>query len=213
MRLRRRPPFTLVLLAITAALAGTFVILDQSSSAPSSPPSLLESGPAKACVTARADVSASTRTSVQARVTARLPISVTERLQTKRAIVSVTRSGTIVEVGQLERPLAVTRSVTTTKRACAGGSSLEAARGVALTRAYQTALALARQRADATAVADARTLVARLTPGELAQARRVASAKADAAATSVRRVLARQALAQATAAAGSRGGSAFNSDH
>jgi hypothetical protein len=197
----RRPPFGLVLALIIGTLAGALA-LTSGGGGPAGPPSLIGSTPAHACMTAQATVTSTARAAARARMRVRLPIVVTAHVVGRGGAVSATRSETIVAQAGASRPVIVQRTAVVSRRACAQGDSLEAARGTALTRAYKNASRVATVEANKAARNAAKTLVSTLAPAELSQARKLAIAKATAAASAERAVLQRQALAQARAHAG-----------
>jgi hypothetical protein len=204
-RLRRRPPFALVLVAVAGAIGGGFLLVGSGSGnaggGSSAPPKLIGSGPARACVTAHAAASHTSTTTIHLQVSASAPVSATGRATVGRATVTVRLSQRVVQHATVARPLLVRRSVVAAHRACARGESEQAARGAALTAAFHAAQSAARLEALQRATRDLQLLEARVRPQTLASAQRTVNARARAAATAVQPTLARQAFAQARAKA------------
>jgi hypothetical protein len=144
----------------------------------SSAPRIGNIRPASACATAHAAAGATARSVVKAQATVRVPVRVTEQLHSPTAVVTVSRRATVVESASVARPISVRAVEAAVARACGHGSSTEAAHGIALQHAYQAALAAARVRASESARHQVTALVARFTPGALAQAKTLARAKA-----------------------------------
>jgi hypothetical protein len=203
-RVRRRPPFALVLIVLAAAIGGAFVLLGGSGGAGGDvhrPPTLIGSGRGRACVTAHASAAATAKTTIRLRVSHAVPISATGEAKTARGSVTVRLSQRIVEHGSVARPLSVRRTVVVARRACSRRSSDQAARGAALTAAYHAALTAARPEARAQAQRELARLVARVRPATLAGAQRKVDGEAQAAAAVARLALGRRAAADAASKA------------
>ena len=191
--MRRRPPFALVLIVFVAALAGAIALTSGGGGGrASSNPDVPATGPVRTCVAAHAEAAAVAARTLRAPVTARIPITVTER----GGGASVTVSEAVVEHAVATRVLEVRRRAVARRRACATGAGLAAARSRALTRAYKSALAVARVRAKAGASAAVQAFAARELPSLIASGQREADARAQVAAASDRRTLAAQARAR-----------------
>jgi hypothetical protein len=204
-RLRRRPPFALVLVGVAAAIGGAFLLVGSGSGnaggGSNAPPKLIGSGPAHACVTAHAAASHTATTTIHLEVTGTAPVTATGRATAGRATVTVRLSQRVVQHATVVRPLLVRRSVVAAHRACARGESEQAARGAALTVAFHAAQAAARLQAVQRAAHDIQLLETRVRPQTLASAQRTVNARARAAAAAAQPALARQAFAQAKAKA------------
>jgi|GEM_PF-3714045 len=195
----RRPRFALVLVAFLAPVAVVLALTAHKNSAPATPPPLIASGPAHACVTAHASATGTAIATGSASATASVPVTVTETVRTKRAIVSATRSETVVETARAQRTVSVRQIVSLAHRSCARASTIDAARSIALQRAYAIALKHARPRALAAARKHVGALLAQVQPGLQAEAQTLADNRASAAAAAARLTLAHQALADARA--------------
>jgi hypothetical protein len=196
--LRRRPPFALVLVTLVAALGGAIALVSAGGSPRTTPtPSTPRPTAGRACVTARAQAAATARDTLRAPVTATVPVSVTERAGTA----SVTLSERIVERATATQPIEVRRSAVVARRACASGSTTDAARGNALNDGYRAALAAAREQAQTAANRALASFAAQQLPALQRSTRAALQAQAQTAADSARRTLARQALAEARAKA------------
>src|SRR5438067_1868818 len=150
--MRRGPPFALVLVALLAAAGGAIALISSGGSSSSTPaPSTPSQGPASACVTTRVPAQATVSQTLQAPVTVTVPVSVTERVTLGGASVSATVSENVVERATGTRTIEVRRGAVVSRRACARGATTDAARGTALNRAYQEALAAAKLKARADA--------------------------------------------------------------
>lgn len=198
--LRRRPPFALVLIALAAAIGAAFLLVGGSGGRDAgthSPPKLIGAGRTHACVTAHASATATAKTTIRLRVSSAVPLTVTGQAKSGRGTVTVKLSQRIVERVSVARPVLVRRAVVAARRACARGSSDQAARGSALTSAYHAALAAARPEARAQARRELARLVARLRPMTLAAAQQRADSRAHAAAATARLALEHRAAAEA----------------
>jgi hypothetical protein len=198
--MRRRPPFALVLVALVAALGGAFARLSGGGSPKSTPtPSTPTQASASACVTARAQAQATARQTLWAPVTVTVPVSVTERAAVRQTTVSATLSENVVERATGTRTIEVHRVVVASRRACARGTTSDAARGAALNRAYSQALAAAKLGAEAAAEKALAAHAAQQLPALQAQTRAQLESAASTAAAAARQTLAQQALAKARA--------------
>lgn len=205
MRLPRRLPFVVVFLAVVGLFVGAFLLISGGGGSGAgtgrATPSPLGSGRGYACVTAPAEAQATAHSAVRAEVAGTAPVSVSERARVGTVVVTARLSERVVERALADRAVAVTRSAVTSARACAHGSTTDAARSAALTRAYRQALSAARAEAKARTISGVKAYVAELTPATVAAARSLADSKAAAAAATARPALALKALAAAQAQA------------
>ncbi|MBV9357633.1 MAG: hypothetical protein JO023_19150 [Chloroflexi bacterium] len=195
-------------MAIAAVLGGAILLASGSSGGSGgstggaqTTPNLFGSGHARACVTSRAAATASAASAVRAQVSASAPVAVQERAQFGGQTVTASLSENVVEQAVVSRPVEVRRTALAARSACARGGTADAARGAALTRAYKDARAAAHNLAQTQAASELKSVVAKLMPSTLAQARQLAASKAHAAAAAARPALAQQALAEARARA------------
>jgi hypothetical protein len=199
---RRRPPFTVVLLAILVPVVAVLLLTSRGGGGGAG--STSPTGPVRACVTARAGATAAARGVSRAAARVEQPISVTERVRTRGAIVAATRSVTAVAAARASLPVLIRESKVAAARSCGHGDSPQGAQSAALQRAY----ARARVRAHVAAQAAARRRVAlllhKLQPATLAAARRRATRRLEVLAARTRKALKLQDLAAAKARASGR---------
>jgi hypothetical protein len=191
--MRRRPPFALVLVAFVGALAAVIGLTSTGGGGSTGTnPALPASGPARTCVTARAEAVATATKTLRAPVEARIPVSVTERGHG----VAVTVGEEVVERAVATRVVEARRAAIARRRACATSPTPDAARSAALTRAYKKALQAARVRARALVTAGVQAFAAQELPALAASAQREVDARAQSAAAADRQTLASRAKAK-----------------
>jgi hypothetical protein len=194
---RRRPPFTLVLATLGVALVALVALTTRHGASPHhGPPSLAVAGPARECMTAQASGSGVAHATVSAHARVTLPVSVTERVQTPAGTVTATGTEKIVDSAKVERPVSITEHEMVVRRACARGSTPQAAKSKALQHAYVDALAASRAKADASARTSVKILAQQEHESALEDAQALALAKAQASVTPVRMQLEQKLLAE-----------------
>jgi hypothetical protein len=204
---RRRPPFALVLAAIGVALVALVALTTRhAASSHHGPPSLAVAGPARECMTAQASSSGVAHATVSANARVSLPVTVTERMQTPAGTVTASATEKIVETANVQRPVSITEREVVVRRACARGSTPQAAKSRALQRAYADALAASHRQADASARTSVNALAKQEHAATLEEARSLALAKAQASVDSVRTQLAQKLLSEIKARSTSSSG-------
>lgn len=195
-----RPRFSLVLIALLAAVALVAVLLhgDQShtpSTAGAGPPR-----PVRVCLTTRAQATASAHGQFSVLESAQIPVVVNVKVSGRPGTATVSRSAAVRTQAKASIPLTVKQNALASGRACATASSLAAARGKALQAAYARALAAAQAHAPRQAQQALQSAIRRLRPSADARAKQEASARAQTLAAGMRATLERQARQQAAAA-------------
>ena len=194
----RRPRFALLLVALLLPVVILLLLLGRGRSQQGpTPPTFIGSGPARACATTSATARVTAKAPVSAVARVVLPVAVTETASGSRGIVAVTRARAIDEQASASRVVSADQLERVKRRACARGSTSEAAHGQAFRRAYAFALAVARRRGSRVATSRVEAMVKQLQPAELTTARKIAQQRAVAAEPGVRATLSRQALAAA----------------
>jgi len=195
-----------LVLSTLAALAAALILLAGQGSRGPTPPSpglgpdrLV---PSRACVTARAAAQVTARSSIVITATAQAPVSVTEQATGGKGTATVTRTAVVSARVRATQPVAIRRAALASVRACESGESPRAAHTHALQEAYARALAQAHGRAERTASQGLRTLMRRLYPSVLAQARSRSAARAHELALAMQPSLAARAQARAAREAG-----------
>jgi hypothetical protein len=194
---RRRPPFALVLAAIGVALVALVALTTRhAGSSHHGPPSLAVAGPARECMTAQASGSGVAHATVLAHARVTLPVNVTERVQTPAGTLTATGTEKIVDTAKVERPVSITEHEVVVRRACARGSTPQAAKSKALQHAYADALAASRAKADASARSTVKMLAEQEHESALEDAQALALAKAQASVAAVRMQLGQKLLSE-----------------
>jgi hypothetical protein len=194
---RRRPPFTLVLATLGVALVALVALTTRHSGSPRhGPPSLAVAGPARECMTAQASSSGVAHATVSAHARVTVPVSVTERVQTPAGTVTATGTDKIVDTAKVVRPVSITEHEVVVRRACARGSTPQAAKSKALQHAYAAALAASRRQADASARSSVKNLAKQEHGSALEDAQSLALIKAQASVSLVRIQLEQKLLAE-----------------
>jgi hypothetical protein len=181
-----------VIVVFAAALGGALALMSGGGGQPHARGNALQHGHARSCTTARAEARAVASKVLRAPVSVTQPISVTVR----SGAAAVTMSENVVERAVATRELDVRQGAVSASRACARGSTKDAARSAALTRAYKKALVAAHARADRGAAKAIQALAARELPALIASARRQLDARARRATRAARRELVARARAR-----------------
>src|SRR5436305_4354723 len=149
----RRPRFALVLVAILLPVVALLLLLGRGRGpqTPAAPPTIIGSGPARSCATATARARVTVKAPVTAVARVVQPIAVTETATGRHGTVAVTRTQAIAEQASASRVVSLSQLESVRRRACARGSTSDAAHAIAFNRAYATALGAARKAAPAIA--------------------------------------------------------------
>ncbi len=154
-------------------------------------------GRQQACVTTHAQAEVSMHGSVTSTATASVPVRVLQTASGRAGVITVTRGGIFRSTVRATRHLAVKQRSVAAAHDCATGSSLQAAKGLAIRHAF----ALAKVRAHRDAVTGAKkgltALEHRVYPQVRAQARAAAQRRAAASAQAGRPALVRHAHQEA----------------
>lgn len=198
---RRRPPFALVLAAVLALAALAIVLLGgngpSARGSGTGPVQSVPGGRERACLTTHAQANVTLRKTLSATGTATAPLRVVQKVRAGRSVVTVTRTASFTAKVGATRVVGVRQVSVGTGHACATASSVAAARGLAIRRAYAIAMRAAHSHAAAGASNGLQREVKRVYPSLVSEAHSQAEQRAQAQAAAARPALAITAHARA----------------